>query len=535
MTSQSWQDHAWKQEIASSAGMQGANSVGELLARQAAAFGDRIALSMVEHEDTLTYRQLDDQVSKLASGLQKLGVAAQDRVAVCLPNRIEYPVTWLALARMGAVAVPVNTAYTPGETESILRDTGTRYLILDSSQDGPPGIPPNNIVWVGKSSLTEGHSWEQLVAAGDSFFTPEREVISDDLLTIQYTSGTTGMPKGCMQPHRFWLITGFTHPANQRDRPPFQSALGEAPFFYFDGLAMLMAMLTCGGTLYQADRYSSSKFFARVRATGAETAYLPRVWGEPDPFDRDHALKMFTGFGLTPEIVDEVESRFGATVREAYGMTEIGACMQVYLKDGNRAAIGTCGELSPTYEARIVDASGRNVETGGTGELWVRGPGVIDGYWNRPEANATTFVDGWFRTGDLFVQEDSGYYRITGRIKEMIKRSGENISAHEVEGVLMRYPGVAGVAVIPVPDSYRDEEVKAVLKVRPGVDMDAIDPADIRAFCELHLASFKCPRFISVVPDLPYIRDVKVDKMSLRNVDDPRAGCWDATIGAWIS
>lgn len=525
-------DPSWRQELAAEFGVDVAESVGDLLSRQAAAHPDRVAVSMFEQGTQLTYGELDRQVSRLADGFWSIGVSPGSRVAIMLPNRIEYPVTWLALARMGAVAVPVNPRYTPSEVGRIVEDVEPSHIVLEGSRALPPGVP--HAVWVGEPSDSGGHLWSELLEGGSPDFAPDRPVKRNDLLTIQYTSGSTGLPKGCMQPHRFWLIAGLTM-ACQKDRPPFRSALGEAPFFYFDGLAWLMAMLSCGGTLYQVERYSSSRFLERVRVTGAETAYLPRSWDAPSPADKDHALKMLTGFVLTPALVDEVEARFGTTVREAFGMTEIGACMRVPLADTRREAIGTCGILIPTYQVRIVGTDGHDVPQGQIGELWVRGPGVIDGYWRRPDTNAEAFVGGWFRTGDLFRQEASGYYCIVGRIKEMIKRSGENVSAHEVEEVIRQYPGVADVAVIPVPDDYRDEEVKAIVALRHDVEGVRFDPAAVRAHCEQHLAAFKCPRFISVVGELPYIRDQKIDKRALLEVDDPRSGCWDFTTGDWIT
>jgi len=524
---------SWQREIAARLQIGTTDSVGELLSRQAATHGDRVAVSMFEQGTELTYRELDLQVSRLADGFREIGVSPQERVAIFLPNRIEYPVIWLALARLGAVAVPINARYTPQEVKGIVRDTEPSHIVLDGSRTVPEGIPQDRVVWVGEPPGAGGHSWEELIEAGSPDFAPDRPVTSGDLASIQYTSGTTGLPKGCMQSHRFWLMTGFSL-AFQEDRPPFRSALGEAPFFYFDGIAWLMAMLSCGGTLYQAERYSSSRFLERVRITGAETAYLPRKWGGPDPADNEHSLEMLTGFVLTPAVVDEVETRFGTTVREAFVMTEIGVCMRVPLANTDREAIGTCGRLVSTYEVKIVGTDGNEVPRGQTGELWVRGPGVIDGYWRRPDANAETFVDGWFRTGDLFLQEPSGYYRMAGRLKEMIKRSGENISAHEVEEVIHQYPGVAAVAVIPVPDDYRDEEVKAIVELRHGVDKAGFDPAAVRAHCERYLAGFKCPRFISIVDDLPYIRDQKVDKMALLEGADLRTGSWDHLTGDWI-
>jgi acyl-CoA synthetase (AMP-forming)/AMP-acid ligase II len=514
--------------------------MGELLSRSAQEYGEQIAVDFFEQGKKLSYQELDREASQLSNGLRRIGVKYRSHVAVMLPNRIEFAVTWLTLARMGAVMVPVNPAYTPYELEYTLNDAEVDFVVLEASglkkldamQKYPKGLTKDNLVFVGEAPKECGYSWKELMEDCSVVFTPDTKVRRSDLLNIQYTSGTTGFPKGCMQTHGFWLTCGY-NVAYWKGFPPATSILGEAPFFYFDALWMFAAMLVKGGVLYQAERYSSSKFWDRLRVTQAELAYLP-VSFRSDPEEKEHNVKMFQGFGLSSALVKEVEKRFGATAREGYGMTEIGICLMTPISITDESAFGTCGLPLPFYELRIVDSNGNDVPQGQKGELWVRCNDIIHGYWNRPETNAQCFVDGWFRTGDVFVKEHGGYYRIVGRVKEMIKRSGENIAANEVEYVISQIDGVEEVAVIPVPDEYREEEVKAIIKLSADVDRSLFDPAGVRAHCEKHLAAFKCPRFISLIDEFPLLASGKIDKAQLATSENLRTGSWDNTIGDWI-
>jgi acyl-CoA synthetase (AMP-forming)/AMP-acid ligase II len=531
----------WIQELESRFEREAPESMGELLFQSTQKYSSQIAVNFFDQGEKLSYQELDRQVNQLANGLRKIGVKYKSHVAVMLPNRIEYAVTWLTLARMGAVMVPVNPAYTHHELGYTLNDAEVDFVVLEASglkkldamEKFPKGLMKDNLVFVGEAPDNRGHSWEELMEDGSPDFTPDTKVRRSDLLNIQYTSGTTGFPKGCIQTHGFWLTCGY-NVAFWNGIPPVMSTLGEAPFFYFDALWMFASMLVKGGVLHQAERYSSTKFWDRVKITQAELAYLPISFDGPDPGEKEHNVKMFMGFGLNPALVKEVEMRFGATAREGYGMTEIGVCLKTPISITDESVFGTCGLPLPFYELRIVDSEGNDVPQGQKGELWVRCNDIINGYWNRPETNAECFIDGWFRTGDIFVQDPSGYYRIVGRIKEMIKRSGENIAVNEVEHVIRQFRGVEEVVVIPVPDDFRDEEVKAIIKLSAGVDRSLFDPVELRAHCEKHLAAFKCPRFISLIDEFPLMGSGKVDKAQLTASEDLRTGSWDNAIGEWI-
>ena len=514
------------------------DSIGELLARRARSLGDTIAIDFFEQGEKLSYRDLDQQVSQLANGFRQIGIGYQTHVAVMLPNRIEYAVTWLALARLGAVMVPVNPAYKTGEMEHQFSSADVAFMVTESDQlvkldvksECLANIRRDSLIIVGESREHQGHSWQALLNSGAVNFTPKTDIQRTDLLNIQFTSGTTGFPKGCMQTHEFWLCCGFNQVP--KDIPPFKSSLGEAPFFYFDGLNNLIKMLYAGGTVFQAARYSSSRILDRLRQTRAECAFLPVMLDDIGSEFTDHNVRLFTGYRLDARLVKKVEALFGSTVREGYGMTEIGSPLRTPLDITDEAVFGTCGLPTPSYQLKIVDPNtGRDAPQGQPGELLVRGRGIMKGYYKNPEANSRAFLGEWFRTGDIFEQTDEGYYRIVGRIKEMIKRSGENISANEVEKAIRQFPGVQGVVVVAVPSNRRSEEVKAFVQLRDDVEPTPVTAAEIRTHCEKLIATFKCPRFIRFIKEFPYLGSGKIARAQLAKDESLRAGCWDYTTG----
>jgi crotonobetaine/carnitine-CoA ligase len=195
---------------------------------------------------------------------------------------------------------------------------------------------------------------------------------------------------------------------------------------------------------------------------------------------------------------------------------------------------GSCGLAEPFRECRIADENGNTLPVGAIGELVIRGPGMLQGYYKKPEANAAAFHGEWFRTGDLFRQDERGYFTIVGRVKDMIRRSGENIAAREVEEVILSLPEIAEAACVPVPDSRRGEEVKALLVLQPGIARDALPPARVLDHCRAGLAAFKVPRYLAYVAALPKTGSSKIAKAELRAQPDPTAGCYDAVEQRWL-
>ena len=288
-------------------------------------------------------------------------------------------------------------------------------------------------------------------------------------------------------------------------------------------------------TLFVARRQSASQFMSWVRQQRINFCLLPEIVFKqpPSPHDRDNEIVRVNVYGLHKENHAALEERFDFIAREAFGMTEIGSGLFMPIEATDMVGSGSCGMPSPFREARIADPQGNSVPTGEVGELLVRGPGILQGYYNKPEATAAAFHGDWFRTGDLFRQDARGYFYIVGRVKEMIRRAGENISAREVEAVLRGLPDIIEAAAVPVPDETRGEEVKACVVLQPGLTRETLPPARIIAHCEANLARFKVPRYIEYRNDLPKTASEKIAKHLLQGEADPRAGCFDRVEGRW--
>ena len=508
---------------------QAPESLGCLLSDAARKYGNALALNLFDRGQQLTFAEWDGKASQLADGLREIGVVHGTRVALMTSNTIEYPITWLALARLGAIMVPVNPAYTASELSYVVDVAGVEFLVLEKASlakaKAVDKVRGRTVVVDGNPADEDYWSWQSLLANGSQDFVPAIRVEHSDVAVIQFTSGTTGFPKGCAQTHLYWLVCGF----NMYVSPTVFSTgaiLGESPFFYFDALWMLARTLTYGAPMYQAERMSLTKTWDRLASTQVEMAYAPRLQGELDERERQHNVKLFMTVASSAQNTKEVERRCGSPTREGYGMTEIGIALFVPYDIEDDSIFGSCGFPQPFYEAKVVDEDGTEQPDDTPGELWVRGLGVMREYWNNPEANQASFVDGWFRTGDIFTKAPQGYFRYVGRIKDMIKRSGENISAAEVESVISGFPGVERVAVIPVRDDLRGEEVKAVIQLGEDNTEQFFDYDGFRDFCLLSLARFKVPRYITFVDAFDYTPSDKIVKANLKK-DDPISGCYD--------
>jgi crotonobetaine/carnitine-CoA ligase len=514
-------------------------SVAALLDEAAAETPDRIALDFFEEGERLTYASLHRRVNQVANGMSRRGIKQGTHVGVMLPNISALPVTWLALARLGAVMVPINVAYTPRELDYIVNDGDVEWLVIDHAclealagmTQRPDRLTNHRIVVAGAAS---GYiPWDDL-AAGESNAVANATTIGlDDLLNIQYTSGTTGFPKGCMLSHRYWLTIAKVNA--RRDGRTYQRILAATPFFYMDPQWMMLMTFYQRATLFVARRQSASKFMEWVRHYRINFCLFPQiVLKQPrSPNDRENEIVRVNVYGLHKEDHAALEERFNFVAREAFGMTEIGSGLFMPIEATDMVGSGSCGVPSPFREARIADPDGNTVPPGQIGELVVRGPGILQGYYKKPEATKAAFHGEWFRTGDLFRQDERGYFYIVGRVKEMIRRAGENIAAREIESVLCALPEIAEAAAVPVPDETRGEEVKACIALQPGMSRDAVSPERILAHCAAGLARFKVPRYIEYLDALPKTASGKIAKHLLKGAADPVAGCFDRVEGRW--
>ena len=515
-------------------------NVPALLATAAAATPDRVALHFIETGVEITYAALLADVRRFAEGLARAGVGRGTHVAVMLPNVPEMPITWLALATLGAVMVPVNIRYTEHELHYVLTDSGARHLVIDQAFAGlverMPGRPKSLTVIVVGEAPAGALAWRDLVEAASGAFAAGAEPGIDDLLNIQYTSGTTGWPKGCLLTHRYWLTCAKAYSAS--DGLTYRRLMSSNPFFYMTPQWLMLMAFFQNATLYVAPYLSLTRFTDWLRAYRIEFCWFPTdIVAQTPPRPEDSGLRLRRG-NLAVHRADlhaELERRFGFPARAAFGMTEIGCGLTMPIEAAEMVGSGSCGIAGPFREARIADAEGRTLPSGESGELLIRGLGIFRGYFGKPDATAAAFHGDWFRTGDLAVEDADGFFTIRGRIKEMIRRAGENISATEVEAALLAIPGVAEAAALPVPDALRGEEVKAVLVLEAGLTAADLAPETIVVECSRRLAPFKLPRFIEYrSAPLPRSTSGKVRKPDLlAEKADLRKGAWDRVTGAW--
>ncbi len=515
-------------------------NIGALLDQAAADAPDQVAWNFFESGETATYREVQACVNALANGMARAGIRKGSHVGVMLPNIAAFPTTWLALARLGAVMIPMNIAYTAREMEYVAKNGEAQWLVIhDECLPTLAGLsgkafPGENVFVVG-SKRRGFRAWDRLADGQRSDFTPPAAVGHDDLMNIQYTSGTTGFPKGCMLSQRYWLT--ISKVSAWRDGRVYKRILAATPFFYMDPQWLLLMAFHQRGTLFASRRQSASRFMSWLRDHRVQFTLFPELVFKqpPSPSDRDNEIIRVNVYGLHKEVHAALEERFDFIAREAFGMTEIGNGLFMPIEATDMVGSGSCGKPSPFRAARIVDDAGNPVAPGTVGELQVKGPGILQGYYNNAEATKAAFHDGWFRTGDLFRQDERGYFYIVGRIKDMIRRAGENIAAREVEAVLRGLPEIVEAAAVPVPDATRGEEVKAYIVLDPRIAPKDLPPERIIAHCEANLARFKVPRFIAYSKDLPKTPSGKIAKKILtQGVADLRKDSYDRVEGKWI-
>lgn len=516
-------------------------TIGQLIERRARTHGPTIAIDLFHRGERATYSEMDQWSNKYAHALRAFGIRKGDRIGVMLPNRIEFPILWFAMAKLGAVIVPINMRYTPREIKYVLSDTQAKFAVVDVSawsvfsamDPWPENLATQGAIRVGEGSDGTATSLDELLRGVDD--SPiEKDIHPDDLLNIQYTSGTTGFPKGCMLTHDHWGV--FSYQATCWEQP-YQRYLSAQPFFYIDPPGHLLKSYRQGGTLYLATQLSSTRFISWVKQHRIEWCQVPEMIARgAEAVDEDGAtcLKQTLNWGWSPNTVRQFRKRFRVRTQDAYGMTEIGFGTRMTNELDELAYSGSVGIRSPFRELRLMSEDGSPAAVGDVGELWVRGRGILKGYWNKPEANAALFEGEWFKTGDLMRRDELGFYWLVGRTKDMIRRSSENIAAREVEAVIREIPEIADVAAVPVPDLKRGEEVKICVQLREGNTPDNLAVARILEHARAHLAVFKVPRYIAFTLALPRATTSnKVLKRELMALNDPLAGAYDAEEKRW--
>jgi acyl-CoA synthetase (AMP-forming)/AMP-acid ligase II len=484
-----------------------------LLALLSAVPADRIALISPEQNVKLTYGELIAQVTAVAESLAAFGIRRGDRIAMALPNGIAVVVCFLAASQAGTAA-PLNPSYKEDEFKFYLDDTNAKVLLL----------PPDGAE---EARRAAGDRVPVLAVETDAAGTvtlrgvAERQPVAPptpaDVALVLHTSGSTGRPKRVPLAHANLTISARNvarHYALSGD----DVALCVMPLFHVHGLvASTLATLSTGGTVVVPAKFNPLSFWRVARDHGVTwysavptihqllLARADPAGGRPAGAERLRFIRSCSA-ALPPQVMHDLEQAFGAPVLEAYGMTEAAHQMASNpLPPADRKP----GSVGPgaSVQISIMDADGNHQPRGQQGEVVIKGPNVITGYENNPEANATSFVDGWFRTGDQGFLDDNGYLTLVARIKELINRGGEKVSPREIDEVLLAHPAVAEAVAFGMPHPTWGEEVAAVVVLR-----DPATSADLLAYCKERLAEFKRPKQIFISDTIPRTATGKIQR-----------------------
>ena len=519
-------------------------NIADLIAQAADEAGDRLAWNFFESGERISYNALRRSVNGIAQSLNALGVRKGTHVAVMMPNVAAMPLSWLALGTLGAVMVPVNVNYLERELAYVINDSDTEYVLVHRQclavleqciASGKVRIDAARIIVVDAPQGSKYRDWATLAESPSDSYTPPESVGLDDLLNIQYTSGTTGFPKGSMLTQRYWIVSGKVNAF--RDARQYGRILASTPFYYMDPQWLLLMTFYHRATLYVAAKQSVSRFMGWVREFGINFCLFPYlIFKQPEsPEDGHNEVVRANVYGVPRDIHAVIEKRFDLVLREAFGMTEVGSAMFMPIEATDMVGSGSCGVPSPFRECAVFDTEGNPVAQDEIGELCIRGAGIMLGYYNNPEATEAAFRNGWFRTGDLFRVDERGYFYIVGRQKDMIRRSSENIAAREVESVLNGIPVVLESAAVAVPDETRGEEIKAYIVLDTDTTPSEAVLNDIIRRCQQQLAKFKVPRYYTFRASLPKTPSLKIAKRVLqaeaRGLPEPT---YDRVTGQWL-
>jgi oxalate---CoA ligase len=474
----------------------------------------------------LTYGRLREQVSAAADGLAQLGVGRGDRVALVFPNSIEAIVLFLAASTVGTAA-PLNASYKEEEFRFYLQDTGARALVVPPGQgEAARKAMPTGVDLVEAHMDLQGKLVIESSARRDASRTSGAPDDDDEALVL-HTSGTTSRPKLVPLRHRN-LFASVDNIASTYGLTPSDVALCVMPLFHIHGLmASTMATLRSGGTVVVPPRFDPLTFWPTLNDHGTtwysavptiHQMLLMRNRGERPAGAEKLRFIRSSSSALSPETMHQLESRLGAPVLEAYGMTEASHQMASNPLPPAPRRPGTVG-MGTGVRLGIMDDSGALVPQGQghAGEVVIRGPNVIDGYSNNPEANAASFIDGWFRTGDLGTLDGDGYLSLIGRLKEMINRGGEKIAPREIDDVLMLHPAVGEAVAFGAPHPAWGEEVVAAVVLK-----EPVTEKELIAFARERLADYKVPKKLYIVDKIPTTATGKVQRRSVAATFNPK-------------
>jgi carnitine-CoA ligase len=476
------------------------------------------------------YEDFDKESDKVAAGLQSLGIAKGDKVAIVMKNRPEYLFLWFGLSKLGAIEVPINTAHR-GDLLTYMIDKADCSLAvvestyLDRVAPVLKNLPKLEMVLVLSDETGEAllhldkPTMDYRKAINNNGKFDEAEVLWNDPFIIMFTSGTTGPSKGSLMPHNYALHMAeiLCKALEYKEEDRLYNAL---PLFHGNAqLLSTMPALMSGAKMVLAERFSASRFWDDIRNYDC-TAFnyiggiLPILLkADPTPDDAGTPLIKMMGAGAPMNLFDTVEDRFGVTLIEGYGMSEIGLPLMNTLKERKP---GTCGKPWPDYDVRLVDDNGKALPPNTPGEILVRPIppySMLLEYYNMPEKTVEAWRDLWFQTGDYLTYDEDGYFHFVDRKKDALRRRGENISSYEVEKVINLHPLVLESAAVAVKSEIGEDEVMVCLTLKPDKELA---PEKLIAFCEEHMAYFMIPRYLRFMKVMPKTPTQRIQKYLLR-------------------
>ena len=518
-------------------------TIGAHLDRAAARWGNREALVVRHQHIRWTYAELKDRADSLAAGLIAIGLEPGDRIGMWSPNNAEWVLMQFATAKAGVILVNVNPAYQLNELEHALRKSGCQALVAAArfknsdylgmvrtlrEQGRLPAL--RTVIHLGQDSQSGMIPFAGVASGGGAADRARLAELAgslqfDDPINIQFTSGTTGLPKGATLTHHNVLNNGFFGGELMHFRPGERLCI-PVPLYHCFGMVLgNLAAVTHGAAMvYPSESFDPLAVLETVEAErctalhGVPTMFIAEL--DHPEFDRFNLTSLRTGMMAGAPCPIEVMRRCVERMhlREmtiGYGMTETSpASFQSSIDDPLERRVSTIGRIHPHVEVKIVDLEGRLVPRGTPGELLARGYCVMRGYWEDPEQTAAAIDPaGWMHTGDLATLDEEGYCNIVGRIKDMVIRAGENIYPREIEEFLFRHPNIASAQVFGVPDPKFGEELCAWIQIRDG---ETLSESDVRAYCEGRIARYKIPRYIRFVTSYPMTVTGKVQKFVMR-------------------
>ena len=486
---------------------------------------DAIAMADGLTGRTISYGQLLEQIRRTAAGLAARGIKKGDVVSLWSPNVPEWPVVFFGVVKLGAIVHTSNPVSTPDELAFQLKDGNVKILFT-----------VNALADKAKAAIAETGRSIELFTIDDTPGLPSLASLAidkdppavtidpaNDLCVLPYSSGTTGLPKGVMLTHR--NVVAQLNQIDAIESVEMPALLGVLPFFHIYGMVIILmhGFMRCAA-IVTMPRFEFEPFLKVLQDWPITSAHIvpPIVVGlgkhpAVDNYKFPHLKYIFCGAApLGAELTDAVEKRLNIKIRQGYGMTEASPATHYTVAGTERA--GTVGKLMPSIEMRIIDPeTGKDQPTGQPGEVWVRGPNVMKGYLNNPEATAKTVdEDGWLHTGDIGIQDEDGYLTVIDRLKELIKVKGFQVAPAELESLLLKHPKIADVAVIPVPDEHCGEVPKAIVVKREALTAD-----EVIAYLQPKVAHYKCCKYVDFVEAIPkspsgkILRRVLVEKERL--------------------